>query len=396
MEPPCRICTHLSPPAAFNPRTLESRYKSPVTRRREYCEPRRCNAKVGTDLKYEFKSHSYNVDRVVNKIQELKRNVQDLDGLKHHDETENLLEPFPENKINDLKDAHNTIMTCLREMEKIKTFLEDENSWWKILKNRSVDCCQQKLPHLHGVLDGSSVTLMLLEEGTDEAPHRFVTSTPKEKSKVTGPRFGTSPREWTNKAKQTEQYTNRQMEHMDEYADSYTTPHYSLDTTSALIEVTSTDNYEPIQRYIKRAVMSEQNIVASEFWTEAQEDENDEQKTPETSHRFKETHDNIQYEDKEKRIGTSNIASPREMRYGQDTQITFENAMKPQETFSSENSENKKHITSDFESNVDLNTKIPSRNVSSHKPRAKAIIEKSIRCIPTKLPRKIPKTKSRN
>ena len=75
---------------------------------------------------------------------------------------------MPENKINDLKDAHNTIMTCLREMEKIKTFLEDENSWWKILKNRSVDCCQQKLPHLHGILDGASVTLMLLEEGTDE------------------------------------------------------------------------------------------------------------------------------------------------------------------------------------------------------------------------------------
>jgi len=75
---------------------------------------------------------------------------------------------LPENKINDLKDAHNTIVTCLREMEKIKTFLEDENSWWKILKNRSIDCCQQKLPHLHGILDGASVTLMLLEEGTDE------------------------------------------------------------------------------------------------------------------------------------------------------------------------------------------------------------------------------------
>lgn len=78
-EPPCRICTHLTSPAAFNPRTLKSLYKLPVTRRREYCEPRRCNAKVGTDLKYEFNSRSYNVDRVVNKIQELKRNVQDLD-----------------------------------------------------------------------------------------------------------------------------------------------------------------------------------------------------------------------------------------------------------------------------------------------------------------------------
>lgn len=86
-ERPYRICTHLTPPAAFNPRTLESRYKSPVTRRREYCEPRRCNAKVGTDLKYEFNSRCYNVDRVVNNIQELKRNVQDFDRPKCHDGT---------------------------------------------------------------------------------------------------------------------------------------------------------------------------------------------------------------------------------------------------------------------------------------------------------------------
>lgn len=86
-ESPCKICTHLTSPAAFNPRTLESRYKSSVTRRKEYCEPRRCNAKVGTDLKYEFNSRSYDVDHVVNKVQELKRNVQDLDRPKCYDGT---------------------------------------------------------------------------------------------------------------------------------------------------------------------------------------------------------------------------------------------------------------------------------------------------------------------
>jgi len=61
-----------------------------------------------------------------------------------------------------------------------------------------------------------------------------VTSTPKEKSNVGGTRFRTSPRE-LNEAKQ--QYTNHRMEHTDEYADSYTIPHYSLDMKSALIEV---------------------------------------------------------------------------------------------------------------------------------------------------------------
>jgi len=56
------------------------------------------------------------------------------------------------------------------------------------------------------------------------------------------------------------------------------------------------------QRYVKRAVTSEQSIIASEFWTEEQENGSDQQKIPETSHRSKETRD-IQYEDKEKRIG---------------------------------------------------------------------------------------------
>lgn len=60
------------------------------------------------------------------------------------------------------------MQNCARELEKIKTFLEDENTWWKILKERSATCCEQTLPHLHGILDGSSVTLILFEEGIDE------------------------------------------------------------------------------------------------------------------------------------------------------------------------------------------------------------------------------------
>lgn len=59
----------------------------------------------------------------------------------------------------------------------------------------------------------------------------------------------------------------------------------------------STHSQEPTQRYVKRAVMSEQSIVATEFCTETQEDKNNEQKTPKRSHRFKEARDNIQYEE---------------------------------------------------------------------------------------------------
>ncbi|XP_036140484.1 uncharacterized protein LOC105838478 isoform X1 [Monomorium pharaonis] len=414
MEPPCRICTRVIQSAAFNPRTLESRYKSPVTRRREYYQPTTYNAKVGTDLVYEFNSGSYNVERGVNKIQELKRNVQDPDRPKCHDETnkfqEESLSESSMARINDLKEAHRAVITCLREMEKIKMFLEDENSWWKILKARSTDCCQQKMPHLHGVLDGASVTLMLLEEGTDETPRHFVTSMSKEESNVADSRFGTSSKELTSEAKRVKQYTDRQPEHADEYENSYTIPYYSLDVQSALIEVTNTNSYEPTQRYIKRAVMSDQSIAPSEFWTEVQEDESAEHqrtktperlhsdeyqraKTPERSRRSKEIRD-IQYEAKEK-IETSNIMPSREIRYDRNFQTTFEDPLKFQEASSRENNESKKY-TSDFESNVDLNTKIPARNMSSHKPRAKTIVEKSVRCIQTKLPTKISRNKSRD
>lgn len=65
-----------------------------------------------------------------------------------------------------------------------------------------------------------------------------MTSTSKEKSNVAGSRFGTSSKELTSEAKRTEQYTNRQLEHTDEYANSYTIPYYSLDMKSGLVEVT--------------------------------------------------------------------------------------------------------------------------------------------------------------
>lgn len=85
-EPPCRICTRLARPTS-ELHSLQGRYKSSVTRRREYCEPSRCHAKVDTDLKSGFDSRYHNAGRVVNKIQELKRNVQDVEELKRHDKT---------------------------------------------------------------------------------------------------------------------------------------------------------------------------------------------------------------------------------------------------------------------------------------------------------------------
>lgn len=88
-EPSCRICTRLIPRVAFDPYTLQSSYKSPVMKRKEYYyEPRRHRAfrKVDTDLNYEFNSRVCNADCAVHKNQELKRNVQDLDRPMCHGE----------------------------------------------------------------------------------------------------------------------------------------------------------------------------------------------------------------------------------------------------------------------------------------------------------------------
>lgn len=65
-----------------------------------------------------------------------------------------------------------------------------------------------------------------------------MTSIPKEKNNVAGPKFRASSKELTSEAKQTEQHMNYRMKHREDYADSYTIPHYSLDMKSALIEVT--------------------------------------------------------------------------------------------------------------------------------------------------------------
>ncbi|CAL1688214.1 unnamed protein product [Lasius platythorax] len=394
MEPPCKICTRLTPPAAFNPRTLENRYKSPVTRRRVFCEPRRCNAKVGTDLRSELDSRSYNVDRIVDKIQELKRNVQDLDGSKRDKkkiQQEDRLESLSNARISDLKNVHDAVENCLREMGKIKTFLENENSWWKLLKAHSADCCQQKLPHLHGILDGSSVTLILLEEGTDQFPRHFVIAKSQKRSNIAGSSFGTSSRELKS-----EQYTEPWKEHTEEYSDTYTVPYYNLDIKSTLIKVASMDKHEPTQRYAKRAVTSKQSTVTSECWTEAQEGRSDEEKTPDRSPRSKETRDKMQFRDKKERTDRSNIVPPREIWYGQNTQTMFEDRLKPRKTFSSENTGSKKlAVTADFESNVDLSTELSPRNVTNHKPRTKTIIEKGVNHI-QKFSTKISKAKSRD
>ncbi|XP_020290075.1 uncharacterized protein LOC109857792 isoform X2 [Pseudomyrmex gracilis] len=381
MEPPCRICSRLTPPPVFNPRALESRYKSSVTRRREY-DPRRYDAKVGTDLKSELDSRFYNVGRIANKVQELKRNlVQDYDESKYFDR-ERLRSDA---RITDFKSARNAMQNCARELEKIKTFLEDENTWWKILKERSATCCEQTLPHLHGILDGSSVTLILFEEGIDEIPRRFATTASSKKDNIADFCFRNSSKRIPNEANYRTDWEKRTKE----YTDSYAAP-YTVSAKSTVVEVTNTDTYDSNQQnVVETTTKSNQNIVATELWLETRDGKRSDQKVSEWSGTSKETRDKTQSENKDIKTDRSNIVPPREMWYGENTGTTFEDAVSPRETFSSENTASAKYI--DFESNVDMSSKLPSRNVTNHKLKSKETNEKgachSQKSLPTKIPR---------
>ncbi|XP_025153653.1 uncharacterized protein LOC112588335 [Harpegnathos saltator] len=264
-----------------------------------------------------------------------------------------------------------------------------------MLKEQSVNCCQEKSPHLHGVLNGSSVTLMLREEGIDEAPRRF-TSTPKKGSNVAYFSFRNSrasSREQTSEMKCAEQCTDPPWE---ERADECTVPCYSIDMKSTLIEVGSSERQaDPqTQRYAKTATRSKQNTVASDIWTETREGRSGEQRAPDRPYRSKETRDRSQ-ERKEKRTDRSNVAPPREVWYGQNAETMYEDTSRPRETFSSENTGSTKHITVDFTSNVDLNEDFPSRSATSHKPRTKMVTEKIVYRV-QKSPTRVTKTKSRD
>lgn len=69
--------------------------------------------------------------------------------------------------MTDLNSAREALSTCVAQMTKLKEFLDDDNCWWKLFKKREFNCCGQKSPHLHGYLDGTMVTLRMLEETSE-------------------------------------------------------------------------------------------------------------------------------------------------------------------------------------------------------------------------------------
>ncbi|XP_076668098.1 uncharacterized protein LOC143368850 [Andrena cerasifolii] len=147
-----------------------SRYQPAIRKPRENCDLRKCK-----HAKSSVENEFCNTHRLLDKIQHLKKSIQDLETVQKcgrrrvqgSSKGRNALTQTEDLTVTDLNSAREVLTNCITEMTKLKAFLDDENCWWRMFKNREFSCCQQKSPHLHGVLDGTMVTLRMLEESLD-------------------------------------------------------------------------------------------------------------------------------------------------------------------------------------------------------------------------------------
>nr|XP_012144724.1 PREDICTED: uncharacterized protein LOC105662975 [Megachile rotundata] len=149
-------------------------YQSSIRKQTELCDLRKCKY-----AKSQVEKDICTTQRLLDKIQHLKKSIQDLETAQQYvksQQKKNVLSQTEDVGITELNNAREIVNNCIKEMTKLKTFLDDENCWWKIFRKREFNCCEQKLPHLHGFLDGTMVTLKMLEETL--APKGFATSTP--------------------------------------------------------------------------------------------------------------------------------------------------------------------------------------------------------------------------
>ncbi|XP_017766473.1 PREDICTED: uncharacterized protein LOC108555360 [Eufriesea mexicana] len=125
-----------------------------------------------------------NIHTLLERIRYLKQNIRDLESsskaahqqFKRDVEKRTVHCQTQESKGSDANNVREILNNCITEMTKLRAILDDENCWWKMFKKREFDCCEQKLPHLHGFLNGNMVTLKILEE-KGEPDQDFPTST---------------------------------------------------------------------------------------------------------------------------------------------------------------------------------------------------------------------------
>ncbi|KAG7201607.1 hypothetical protein KM043_004348 [Ampulex compressa] len=241
LDPPRKCCARYPAPIASSTinqskqHPSEASYRSTLKRYEENCHLAKCkHVKGETERQTRATSESLNVQRLIGKIQDLKKNIQNLEAAQQHlksqgSEKKGTYSQTSEVPIADLNEARRALEVCLQEISKVKKFLDDENCWWKMLKDRETACCSQKLPHLHGFLDGTPVTLKLLEEAPSQFLDKFKTSTPLGSPR----RIHSDPASLSSvAAKHVEQYTDP-WNHDAEYIDASTVPCKSLEFSGA-------------------------------------------------------------------------------------------------------------------------------------------------------------------
>ncbi|XP_076279110.1 uncharacterized protein LOC143208538 [Lasioglossum baleicum] len=180
-EPKRGCCAHTYSPAETHDQ--DYRYQSPSKKPQESCDLRKCKyAKLQAETTFS------NTQKLLDKIQKLKKSIQDLEAKQSYNKVESnrqrdVLSQTNDFSVTDLKSARQVLNNCMAEIGKLKNFMDDDNCWWKMFKKMEFNCCDQKAPHLHGYLDGTMITLKLMEEGKN-----FVASTPKSSLVMTGDR----------------------------------------------------------------------------------------------------------------------------------------------------------------------------------------------------------------
>ncbi|XP_076751513.1 uncharacterized protein LOC143423816 [Xylocopa sonorina] len=160
-----------------------NRYQRTITTPINCCSLRRCKY-----AKSQIQSELFSTQRLLDKIQCLKKSIQELETAQRQFQPDIVEKKDVDcqtqgSQPSDLYSIREVVDNCIAEMTKLKAFLDDDNCWWKIFKKREFSCCDQKLPHLHGFLDGTMVTLKMLEERLDLGKN-IVTSTPMKPSSL--------------------------------------------------------------------------------------------------------------------------------------------------------------------------------------------------------------------
>ncbi|KAK1127458.1 hypothetical protein K0M31_003995 [Melipona bicolor] len=316
----------VSPPICNEPRGNNNRQaiKPPI----EEC----CGLRKYNYAKSQAEADFCNTQRLLEKIRYLKRNVQDLEYAQQRIRTQQIAEKKETTcqtlapSRSDVNNFREILDNCIKEMTRLRGFFEDENVWWKIFKKREFNCCEQKLPHLHGYLDGTMVTLKILEEKKEEFGEPVATSTPTKSP--------SSP----NSSNHTRNYREEREERVENHSKTHANSSTNTETIS-----NSCQNQCPASCQIH-----EGNLDSSRAETQ--------EETVDQTQRNSEQPRTISYDETSDTENTNDT-------YDWFSKNNVGNAERPSITFNSENTAKRATIAADISTSIDLIPYAQYRNI---------------------------------